>query len=108
MSTSPAAQISEGLLGVVAPIAAETDLHIRRVIESQDELNTQVGRLGAELQVFLGVSQTPSVAPVVARVVAVKKKLVATNARLNAVLERLEKLTASLGNFFFYFFFSCF
>ncbi|CAG8751268.1 1979_t:CDS:2 [Dentiscutata erythropus] len=90
-------KFSKGLMTLLTPVIEEMDSRIVAVKASQLELNKEIERLLAELQLFVDATEQPSIQPSIQKLISATKKLATTNVTLKTVHDRVEKMYAQLG-----------
>ncbi|RUP18179.1 hypothetical protein BC936DRAFT_139388 [Jimgerdemannia flammicorona] len=73
------------------------DTRVVAVKQSQVELNKEIERLLAELQLFLNNTEPPSLQPAIIKLANARRRLTNANNILKNVHERVERLYAQLG-----------
>ncbi|CAG8468955.1 36361_t:CDS:2 [Racocetra persica] len=97
MSLTDKDKFSKGLMALLTPVIEEMDSRIVAVKSSQLELNKEIERLLAELQLFVDATEQPSIQPSIQKLISATKKLATTNVTLKTVHYRVEKMYAQLG-----------
>ena len=73
-------------------MVSKCDKGIQDALSSQVALSTQIDRVAAELQRFLGNSQLPSLSPHAQKLADLRRRVSAANATLVQVQERLGRV----------------
>ncbi|RIB12280.1 hypothetical protein C2G38_2201073 [Gigaspora rosea] len=90
-------KFSKGLMTLLTPVIEEMDSRIVAVKASQLELNKEIERLLAELQLFVDATEQSTIQPSIQKLISATKKLATTNVTLKTVHDRVEKMYAQLG-----------
>ncbi|CAG8476410.1 4106_t:CDS:2 [Funneliformis caledonium] len=90
-------KFSKGLMTLLTPVIEEMDSRIVAVKASQTELNKEIERLYAELQLFVEATESPPIQPSIQKLITARKKLTTTNQTLKTVHDRIERMHAQLG-----------
>ncbi|RIA93926.1 Snapin/Pallidin-domain-containing protein [Glomus cerebriforme] len=90
-------KFSKGLMTLLTPVIEEMDSRIVAVKASQKELNKEIERLLAELQLFVEATESPPIQPSIQKLVTARKKLTTTNQTLKTVHDRIERMYAQLS-----------
>ncbi|KAF9962242.1 hypothetical protein BGZ70_008087 [Mortierella alpina] len=80
-------------MSLLGPIVQEMDFNIVSVRKSQTELEKEIERLMAELQLFMASSAAPpEVEPAVQKLVKARRQIMTANSTLKAVQERVDRM----------------
>ncbi|KAG2184782.1 hypothetical protein INT43_000695 [Umbelopsis isabellina] len=96
ISSEPKSHIVDGLISVIQPVIYETDLRIVAVRQSQNELNKEIERLTAELQLFSDITDPPALQASHAKLMTARKQLAHSNQLLQSVHTRISKMQDQL------------
>ncbi|KAI9333776.1 hypothetical protein DFJ73DRAFT_853693 [Zopfochytrium polystomum] len=83
--------LAQGIAGVISQPIIELDMRVVAVQSTQAELMKEMDKLTAELQQILAAVDPPPLESILTRLAAVRKRLIAVNAILKAVSERLDR-----------------
>ncbi|CAO3571754.1 unnamed protein product [Mortierella alpina] len=87
------ARLADGIMSLLGPIVQEMDFNIVSVRKSQTELEKEIERLMAELQLFMASSAAPpEVEPAVQKLVKARRQIMTANSTLKAVQERVDRM----------------
>ncbi|KAF8939382.1 Snapin/Pallidin-domain-containing protein [Dissophora ornata] len=87
------ARLADGIMSLLGPIVQEMDFNIVSVRKSQSELEKEIERLMAELQLFMESSVAPpEVEPAVQKLVKARRQIMSANSTLKAVQDRVDKM----------------
>ncbi|KAF8944287.1 hypothetical protein BGZ47_004428 [Haplosporangium gracile] len=86
-------RLADGIMSLLGPIVQEMDFNIVSVRKSQTELEKEIERLMAELQLFLASSASPpEVEPAVQKLIKARRQIMAANSTLKTVQERVDRM----------------
>ncbi|KAG9325381.1 hypothetical protein KVV02_002617, partial [Mortierella alpina] len=86
-------RLADGIMSLLGPIVQEMDFNIVSVRKSQTELEKEIERLMAELQLFMASSAAPpEVEPAVQKLVKARRQIMTANSTLKAVQERVDRM----------------
>ncbi|CAG8441382.1 3130_t:CDS:2 [Ambispora gerdemannii] len=85
-------KFARGILDLLTPIVQEMDSRIVAVKTSQRELNKEIERLLAELQLFNEATEAPPIQPSLQKLINARKKLATTNQTLKIIYDRVERI----------------
>ncbi|KAF9903803.1 hypothetical protein EC991_003361 [Linnemannia zychae] len=86
-------RLADGIMSLLGPIVQEMDFNIVSVRKSQTELEKEIERLMAELQLFLASSAAPpEVEPAVQKLIKARRQIMAANSTLKTVQERVDRM----------------
>ncbi|KAI9233367.1 hypothetical protein MVEG_06903 [Podila verticillata NRRL 6337] len=86
-------KIADGLMSLMGPIVQEMDFNIVSVRKSQTELEREIERLLAELQLFMASSAAPpEVEPALQKLVRARRQIMGANITLKAVQDRVDRM----------------
>ncbi|KAF9914307.1 hypothetical protein BX616_008562 [Lobosporangium transversale] len=86
-------KLSDGIMSLLGPIVQEMDFNIVAVRKSQTELEKEVERLMAELQLFMASSAAPpEVEPAVQKLVKARRQIMTANSTLKSVQDRVDRM----------------
>ncbi|GAB5588298.1 hypothetical protein Unana1_03198 [Umbelopsis nana] len=88
--------VVDGLLSMIQPVIYETDLRVVGVRQSQNELNKEIERLIAELQLFSDITDPPALQASHAKLMIARKQLAHSNQLLQTVHTRIAKMQEQL------------
>ncbi|KAG0213777.1 hypothetical protein B0O80DRAFT_493583 [Mortierella sp. GBAus27b] len=87
-------KVADGIMSLLGPIVQEMDFNIVSVRKSQTELEKEIERLMAELQLFMAsAAAPPEVEPAVQKLLKARRKIMAANTTLKAVQERVDRMS---------------
>ncbi|KAF9113301.1 hypothetical protein BGX27_001837 [Mortierella sp. AM989] len=87
------AKLADGIMSLLGPIVQEMDFNIVSVRKSQSELEKEIERLMAELQLFMASSAAPpDVEPAVQKLLKARRQIMTANSTLKTVQERVDKM----------------
>ncbi|KAF9937277.1 hypothetical protein BGZ65_001614 [Modicella reniformis] len=87
------AKLADGIMSLLGPIIQEMDFNIVSVRKSQTELEKEIERLMAELQLFMeSAAAPPEVEPAVQKLLKARRKIMTANTTLKAVQERVDRM----------------
>ncbi|KAH8550927.1 Snapin/Pallidin-domain-containing protein [Umbelopsis sp. PMI_123] len=89
--------VTDGLLSVIQPVIYETDLRIVGVRQSQNELNKEIERLIAELQLFSDITDPPALQASHTKLMTARKQLAHSNQLLQNVHNRIVRMQEQLN-----------
>ncbi|CAO3665126.1 unnamed protein product [Umbelopsis ramanniana] len=89
--------VADGLLSVIQPVIYETDLQIVGVRQSQNELNKEIERLIAELQLFSDITDPPALQASHTKLMTARKQLAHSNQLLQNVHNRITRMQEQLN-----------
>jgi hypothetical protein len=84
--------LETSLLGLLTPMVSKCDKGIQDALSSQEALSTQIDRVAAELQRFLGNSQLPSLSPHAQKLADLRHRVSVSNNTLVQVQQRLGRI----------------
>ncbi|CAG8434086.1 5287_t:CDS:2 [Diversispora eburnea] len=87
----------KGLSILLKPVIEEMDNRIVAVKTSQLELNKEIERLLAELQLFVEATEAPPIQPSIQKLAVARRKLANTNQTLKIVHDRVDRMYAQLS-----------
>ncbi|RHZ56065.1 hypothetical protein Glove_406g37 [Diversispora epigaea] len=87
----------KGLSILLKPVIEEMDDRIVAVKTSQLELNKEIERLLAELQIFVEATEAPPIQPSIQKLAVARRKLANTNQTLKIVHDRVDRMYAQLS-----------
>ncbi|CAG8544249.1 13236_t:CDS:2 [Ambispora leptoticha] len=90
-------KFARGILDLLTPIVQEMDSRIVAVKSSQTELNKEIERLLAELQLFNEAAEVPPIQSSLQKLINARKRLAATNQTLKIVYDRVERIYNQLN-----------
>ncbi|KAG9302693.1 hypothetical protein G9A89_005167 [Geosiphon pyriformis] len=90
-------KFEKGIMVLIAPIITEMDSRMAAVKTSQVELNKEIERLLAELQLFNEATEPPPIQPAIQKLIKARKRLYNTNQILKTVQDRMERLFIQLN-----------
>ncbi|CAG8453617.1 7911_t:CDS:2 [Acaulospora morrowiae] len=90
-------KFAKGLSILLKPVIEEMDSRIVAVKNSQEELNKEIERLLAELQLFVEAAKSPPIQPSIQKLMVARRKLANTNQTLKIVHDRIDRMHAQLG-----------
>ncbi|KAK3812733.1 MAG: Snapin/Pallidin-domain-containing protein [Linnemannia elongata] len=86
-------RLADGIMSLLGPVVQEMDFNIVSVRKSQSELEKEIERLMAELQLFLASSASPpEVEPAVQKLIKARRQIMAANSTLKTVQERVDRM----------------
>ncbi|KAF9187344.1 hypothetical protein BGZ50_001986 [Haplosporangium sp. Z 11] len=86
-------RLADGIMSLLGPIVQEMDFNIVGVRKSQTELEKEIERLMAELQLFMSSSASPpEVEPAVQKLLKARRQIMTANSTLKAVQERVDRM----------------
>ncbi|KAG0251841.1 hypothetical protein BGZ95_006804 [Linnemannia exigua] len=86
-------RLADGIMSLLGPVVQEMDFNIVSVRKSQTELEKEIERLMAELQLFLASSASPpEVEPAVQKLIKARRQIMAANSTLKTVQERVDRM----------------
>ncbi|KAJ3072839.1 hypothetical protein HDU98_002810 [Podochytrium sp. JEL0797] len=88
--------MTKDLSSALTHIVYELDMKVIAAQSSQAELVKEMDRLGAELQAMSAASEASTIDPILGRMLVCRKKLLAVNAVLKIVQERLIRVGGML------------
>ncbi|KAF8985001.1 hypothetical protein BGZ46_006291 [Entomortierella lignicola] len=87
------AKLADGIMSLLGPIVQEMDFNIVSVRKSQTELEKEIERLMAELQLFMESSAAPpEVEPAVQKLLKARRQIMTANSTLKTVQDRVDKM----------------
>ncbi|KAF9353042.1 hypothetical protein BGX26_009182 [Mortierella sp. AD094] len=87
------AKLADGIMSLLGPIVQEMDFNIVSVRKSQSELEKEIERLMAELQLFMASSAAPpDVEPAVQKLLKARRQIMTANSTLKTVQERVDRM----------------
>ncbi|KAG0369861.1 hypothetical protein BGZ54_008599 [Gamsiella multidivaricata] len=90
-------KLAYGIMSLLGPIVQEMDFNIVSVRKSQTELEKEIERLMAELQLFMASSAAPpEVEPAVQKLVKARRQIMTANSTLKTVQERVDRMHSQL------------
>ncbi|KAG0036400.1 hypothetical protein BGZ82_004270 [Podila clonocystis] len=90
-------KIADGLMSLMGPIVQEMDFNIVSVRKSQTELEREIERLLAELQLFMASSAAPpEVEPALQKLVKARRQIMGANTTLKTVQDRVDRMFLQL------------
>ncbi|CAG8560965.1 11398_t:CDS:2 [Scutellospora calospora] len=97
MSLTDKDKFSKGLMTLLTPIIEEMDSRVVAVKSSQLELNKEIERLLAELQLFVDTTEQPTIQPSIQKLISATKRLATTNVTLKTVHDRIDKMYTQIN-----------
>eukprot|EP00026_Physarum_polycephalum_P016305 Phypoly_transcript_17184.p1 GENE.Phypoly_transcript_17184~~Phypoly_transcript_17184.p1 ORF type:complete len:213 (+),score=67.94 Phypoly_transcript_17184:120-758(+) len=88
--------LAAGLYQLLSPVVEECDARIQEVMDSQAHLSQQIETLAADLDYFMTFTQTPPLAAHLQRLLNSRNRLVTINTTLLTIMNRLDKISASV------------
>ncbi|KAF9438677.1 hypothetical protein BGZ76_006050 [Entomortierella beljakovae] len=86
-------KLADGIMSLLGPIVQEMDFNIVSVRKSQTELEKEIERLMAELQLFLTSSSAPpDVEPAVQKLLKARRQIMTANSTLKTVQDRVDRM----------------
>ncbi|KAF9921902.1 hypothetical protein FBU30_008023 [Linnemannia zychae] len=86
-------RLADGIMSLLGPIVQEMDFNIVSVRKSQTELEKEIERLMAELQLFLAsAAAPPEVEPAVQKLIKARRQIMTANSTLKTVQERVDRM----------------
>ncbi|KAI1311880.1 hypothetical protein EDD11_003318 [Mortierella claussenii] len=86
-------KLADGIMSLLGPIVQEMDFNIVSVRKSQTELEKEIERLMAELQLFMASSAAPpEVEPAVQKLVKARRQIMTANLTLKTVQDRVDRM----------------
>ncbi|KAG0041793.1 hypothetical protein BGZ83_001313 [Gryganskiella cystojenkinii] len=90
-------KLADGIMSLLGPIVQEMDFNIVSVRKSQSELEKEIERLMAELQLFMASSACPpEVEPAVQKLIKARRQIMTANSTLKSVQDRVDKMHSRL------------
>ncbi|KAF9400992.1 hypothetical protein BGX21_002983 [Mortierella sp. AD011] len=87
------AKLADGIMSLLGPIVQEMDFNIVSVRKSQSELEKEIERLMAELQLFMASSAAPpEVEPAVQKLLKARRQIMTANSTLKTVQDRVDRM----------------
>ncbi|KAG0258244.1 hypothetical protein DFQ27_004753 [Actinomortierella ambigua] len=84
---------TDGIMSVIGPVIQEMDFNIVSVRKSQVELEKEIERLTAELQLFMDSAATPpEVEPAIRKLTMARKQIIAASTTLRTVQDRVDRM----------------
>ncbi|KAG0337457.1 hypothetical protein BG004_007633 [Podila humilis] len=86
-------KIADGLMSLMGPVVQEMDFNVVSVRKSQTELEREIERLLAELQLFMASSAAPpEVEPALLKLVKARRQIMGANTTLKTVQDRVDRM----------------
>ncbi|KAG0239604.1 hypothetical protein BGW41_007602 [Actinomortierella wolfii] len=84
---------TDGIMSVLGPVIQEMDFNIVSVCKSQVELEKEIERLTAELQLFMDSAATPpEVEPAIRKLSLARKQIMTASTTLRTVQDRVDRM----------------
>ncbi|KAF9975483.1 hypothetical protein BGZ73_000884 [Actinomortierella ambigua] len=88
---------TDGIMSVIGPVIQEMDFNIVSVRKSQVELEKEIERLTAELQLFMDSAATPpEVEPAIRKLSVARKQIMTASTTLRTVQDRVDRMCAQV------------
>ncbi|KAG0320876.1 hypothetical protein BGZ99_004270 [Dissophora globulifera] len=92
-------RLTDGIMSLLGPIVQEMDYNVVSVRKSQSELEKEIERLMAELQLFVASSAAPpEVEPAVEKLMRARRQIMAANSTLKTVQDRVSRMHLQVEN----------
>ncbi|KAF9412996.1 hypothetical protein BGZ94_000867 [Podila epigama] len=90
-------KIADGIMSLLGPVVQEMDFNIVSVRKSQAELEREIERLLAELQLFMSsAAAPPEVEPAMQKLLKARRQIMGANTTLRTVQDRVDRMCATI------------